>query len=186
MAVELADPRRALEVVPRDLRLPCCDRWRVNVVVVVQLGALVLTSPSGDAPLRPICFMSSKASPALRRSKRRSGMILFSTRMFTSGRLRPWSAWVCSLFIRMENYQVFFADTQKDDISSDIGDGDSAWTRVVNSMALVSISGCRCACGEETRVLRNRGFDARQLAVDVKASLHHVHSFVHLLERGEG
>ena len=42
---EEKDPRRALEVVPRDLRLPCCDR-----------------------------------------SKRRSGMILFSTRMSSSGR----------------------------------------------------------------------------------------------------
>jgi len=27
MAVELVDPRRALEVVPRNLRLPCRDRW---------------------------------------------------------------------------------------------------------------------------------------------------------------
>ena len=35
VAVELIDPRRALEVVPRDLRLPCCDRWHVLVVVVV-------------------------------------------------------------------------------------------------------------------------------------------------------
>ena len=35
-AVELVDPRHALEVVPRDLRLPCCDRWRVPVVVVVR------------------------------------------------------------------------------------------------------------------------------------------------------
>ena len=40
MAVELVDPRRALEVVPRDLRLPCCDRWRVPVVVVVGVGCL--------------------------------------------------------------------------------------------------------------------------------------------------
>ena len=27
MAVELVDPRRALEVVSRNLSLPCCDRW---------------------------------------------------------------------------------------------------------------------------------------------------------------
>jgi len=36
--VELVDPRRALEVVPRDLRLPCCSRWHVLVVVVVGVG----------------------------------------------------------------------------------------------------------------------------------------------------
>ena len=38
MAVELVDPRHALEVVPRDLRLPCCGRWRIPVVVVVGVG----------------------------------------------------------------------------------------------------------------------------------------------------
>ena len=43
MAVELVDPRRALEVVSRNLSLPCRDRWLELVVV----GALVLTSPSG-------------------------------------------------------------------------------------------------------------------------------------------
>ena len=32
MAVEIVDPRRALQVVPRDLRLPCRDRWLVLVV----------------------------------------------------------------------------------------------------------------------------------------------------------
>jgi len=42
VAVELAYPRRALEVVPRDLRLPCCDRWRVPAVVVVGVGCLGL------------------------------------------------------------------------------------------------------------------------------------------------
>ena len=40
MAVELVDPRRALELVPRDLRLPCCDRCHVPVVVVVGVGYL--------------------------------------------------------------------------------------------------------------------------------------------------
>ena len=55
---------------------------------------MVLTSPSGNAPLRPICFMSSKAPPALRRSKRRSEVILLSTRMFSSGRSQSRSAWV--------------------------------------------------------------------------------------------
>ena len=86
MAVELVDPRRALEVVSRNLSLPCRDRWLE--LVVIGVGCLVLTSPSGCAPLRPICFMSSKASPAPYRSRWRSGMILFSTRMSSSGRLR--------------------------------------------------------------------------------------------------
>ena len=40
VAVELVDPRRALEVVPRDLRLPCRDRWLV--LVVVGVGCLGL------------------------------------------------------------------------------------------------------------------------------------------------
>ena len=43
MAVELVGPRRALEVVPRDLRLPYCDRLRVAVVVVVGVGCLGLS-----------------------------------------------------------------------------------------------------------------------------------------------
>ena len=30
MAVDLVDPRRALEVVPRDLCLPCCDNFRLS------------------------------------------------------------------------------------------------------------------------------------------------------------
>ena len=42
MAVKLIDPRRALGIVPRDLRLPCCDRWHVPVVVVVGVGCLGL------------------------------------------------------------------------------------------------------------------------------------------------
>ena len=33
MAVELVDPRRALEVVPRNLSLPCRDRWLELVVI---------------------------------------------------------------------------------------------------------------------------------------------------------
>jgi len=37
VAVELIDPRCALEVVPRDLRLPCRDRWLVLVAVGVIL-----------------------------------------------------------------------------------------------------------------------------------------------------
>jgi len=40
---ELVDPRRALEVVPRDLRLPCRDRWLVLVDVVVRVGCLGLS-----------------------------------------------------------------------------------------------------------------------------------------------
>jgi len=102
MAVELADPRRALKVVPRDLRLPCCDRWLVPVVVVVGVGCLGLNSPSGVAPQWPVCFMSSKASPVPCRSKRRSGMILLSTRMSSSGRSRSRSAWVYA-----ENMPIF-------------------------------------------------------------------------------
>ena len=51
VAVELIDPRRALEAAPRDPRLPCCDRWRVPLVVV----PLVLTSitPPGRSPFGP-------------------------------------------------------------------------------------------------------------------------------------
>jgi len=66
VAVELVDPRRALEVVPRGLLVATggTSLWLLQS----ELGALVLTSPSGDAPLRPTCFMSSKASPALRMS----------------------------------------------------------------------------------------------------------------------
>ena len=40
MAVELVDPRRALEVVPRNLSLPCCGRWLV--LVVIGVGCLGL------------------------------------------------------------------------------------------------------------------------------------------------
>ena len=40
MAVELIDPRCALEVVPRDLRLPCRDQWLV--LAVVGVGCLNL------------------------------------------------------------------------------------------------------------------------------------------------
>ena len=41
MAVELADPRRALEVFPCDLRLPCRGRWLA--LVVVGVGCLGLS-----------------------------------------------------------------------------------------------------------------------------------------------
>ena len=40
MAVELIDPRCALEVAPRDLRLPCRVWWLV--LVVVGVGCLGL------------------------------------------------------------------------------------------------------------------------------------------------
>jgi len=39
VAIELVDPRCALEVVPCDLRLPCCDRWQVlSIFVLVELA----------------------------------------------------------------------------------------------------------------------------------------------------
>src|SRR5210317_615089 len=40
MAVELVDPRRALEVVSRNLSLPCRDRWLE--LVVIGVGCLGL------------------------------------------------------------------------------------------------------------------------------------------------
>ena len=40
MAVGLVDPRRALEIVPRNLGLPCRDRWLE--LVVVGVGCLGL------------------------------------------------------------------------------------------------------------------------------------------------
>ena len=40
MAVELVDPRRALEVVSRNLSLLCCDRWLE--LVVIGVGCLGL------------------------------------------------------------------------------------------------------------------------------------------------
>ena len=38
MAVELVDPRRALEVVPRNLSLPCRDRWLELVLIGVTFS----------------------------------------------------------------------------------------------------------------------------------------------------
>ena len=60
--IDVIDPRCKLEVVPRDLRLPCRGRWLV--LVVVGFAAKALASPSGFAPLRPICLMSPRAPPA--------------------------------------------------------------------------------------------------------------------------
>ena len=40
MAVELVDPRRALEVDSRNLSLPCCDRWLE--LAVIGVGCLGL------------------------------------------------------------------------------------------------------------------------------------------------
>jgi len=40
MAVELVDPRRALEVAPRNLSLPCRDRWLE--LVLIGVGCLGL------------------------------------------------------------------------------------------------------------------------------------------------
>ena len=94
MAVELIDPRCALEVAPRTSA--CRAATDDEFLRKSELGALVLTSPNGPSPLRPICFMSSKASPAPCRSKRKSGMVLFSTRMSSSGRSRSRSARVCA------------------------------------------------------------------------------------------
>ena len=66
MAVELVDPRRALEVVPRDLRLPCRDRW---LVLVVVLGATnQSTPPASPSPRRrKVSGAEWEESPALSR-----------------------------------------------------------------------------------------------------------------------
>ena len=69
MAVELVDPRRALEVVPRDLRLPCCDRWRVPVVVVVGVGSS-LKSSSPFVTMIPTTVHSNDRSMHKRTSMR--------------------------------------------------------------------------------------------------------------------
>ena len=65
MAVEHIDPCCALEVAPRDLRLPCRDRWLVLVGVGVGCLGLGLAQRLFFSPLKPICSMFSKASPGL-------------------------------------------------------------------------------------------------------------------------
>ena len=75
MAVELIDPRCALGVAPRPSA--CRAATDDEFLRKSELGALVLTSPNGPSPLRPMRFMSSKASTAPCRSKKRSGSCIF-------------------------------------------------------------------------------------------------------------